>query len=75
MDDADYPGGWFGTSWGAPVCDPVRHLSTPVGEECLFCEKVITADDSGLTIPGVGATILRSMHIECFLDTIGVDHE
>jgi hypothetical protein len=75
MSDHGYPGGWFGESWGAPVCDPVRHKPTPVGELCVFCEGEILKTDQGLTIPhasaaGVG---LRSMHIECFLKNIGVE--
>lgn len=70
-----YPGGWFGESWGAPVCDYANHMPTPVGEECLMCEAVFTADDQGLTIPHASqaGVELRSMHIACFLKNVGVE--
>lgn len=74
-DDEDYPGGWFGHSWGAPICDQAEHLPTPIGERCLDCEEVFKGGDQGLTFPGVhdGAVELRSMHIGCFLKMIGTD--
>ena len=73
-EEDEYPGGWFGPSWGALVCDPARHRPTPVGERCLDCDEVFVDDDQGLTIPGVrdGAVNLRSIHIGCFLREIGV---
>ena len=75
VSDHDYPGGWFGESWGAPVCDPVNHKPTPVGEVCLMCKEPIAADDQGLTIPhaSMEGIELRSMHIDCFLKNVGVD--
>lgn len=67
-DDYDYPGGWFGPSWGAPVCGDSAHLPTPVGEECLHCCKVFVDGDQGLTVPHVAVegVTLRSIHIKCF---------
>lgn len=73
MADDDYPGGWFGPSWGAQVCDPVRHKPTPIGEKCLDCREVFEAGDQGLTIPHASAegVDLRSIHIACFMREIG----
>ncbi len=52
-DDNNYPGGWFGESWGAPVCDDeAHHRLTPVGVECFECLVAVTAEDRGLIIPG-----------------------
>lgn len=69
-----YPGGWFGESWGAPVCDPARHLPTPVGDLCEECMGVITAADSGMLIPYLGGldgpTTLDAYHLPCFLSTM-----
>jgi hypothetical protein len=71
----DYPGGWFGPSWGAPACDEGRHLGTPVGEECLMCDKRFVVGDQGLTMPHAGqnGVELRSVHLDCFLKNIGVE--
>lgn len=71
-----YPGGWFGESWGAPVCDPATHKPTPVGQACEECTKEITGDDSGMLIPYVtGAqryptVTLTAYHLFCWLSTI-----
>lgn len=67
-----YPGGWFGESWGAPVCDPDRHRPTPVGQPCEECTVEITGDDSGMLIPYVEAVgwHLTAYHLPCFLSTI-----
>lgn len=74
MGEDDYPGGWFGPSWGAPVCDTARHIPTPLGEECLDCKGVFVDGDQGLTIPGVhdGVADLRSIHIACFWREMGI---
>jgi hypothetical protein len=73
MDDDDYPGGWFGQSWGAEVCEPERHKPTPVGEPCMDCQRPIEYDDRGLVVPHVyrGTNDLPAMrltyiHIHCF---------
>jgi len=63
---------WFGKSWGAPVCDPASHVVTPIGEACLFCDKLIAAHHQGLTLPDAGTGIPRSVHLDCFLRNIGV---
>jgi hypothetical protein len=65
----DYPGGWFGESWGAPVCDPGTHRDTPVGWLCVACLVAITAADHGLIMPfgyERGAASLVAEHFECF---------
>lgn len=69
----NYPGGWFGASWDAPVCDPVYHKPTPTGETCPYCTRDITADDQGLVIPYVGLheNRLEAWHLDCFLQSIG----
>jgi hypothetical protein len=67
-----YPGGWFGESWGAPVCEENRHRPTPVGDLCVECAQDITEDDQGMLIPFAGMTpaVLGSYHLICFLSTI-----
>jgi hypothetical protein len=68
----NYPGGWFGRSWGAPVCDPETHKPTPVGDRCTECLQEIEEDDQGMLIPFAGMTpaVLSSFHLDCFLKTI-----
>jgi len=60
-----YPGGWFGKSWGAPVCSPDTHKPTPIGDQCIDC--------AGLIIPfaGMRPAVLGSHHLDCFLKSIG----
>ena len=72
-EDDGYPGGWFGDSWGAPVCDPEdHHRATPVGQECDDCHVPIVEGDQGLLIPGsylIDGEItykVAPMHIACF---------
>lgn len=63
--------GWFGTSWGAPVCAREDHIETPVGEACLHCGEVIVEGDQGITdMQG------NPMHIECHMRGIigGLNH-
>lgn len=66
---SDYPGGWFGKSWGAPVCDPETHLPTPVGDLCVRCAGEITDDDQGMIVPfaGMQPAVLSAHHLDCFL--------
>lgn len=70
--------GWFGKSWGAPVCEPATHAPTPVGEPCLWCDEPIVADDDGVLIVHLAdnGPSLRPQHIECFERSItgGVNH-
>lgn len=65
---------WFGESWGAPVCDPLYHIETPVGVKCGGgCRRTIEAGDQGLTIPHVSMqmTTERSpYHLNCFMSMI-----
>ena len=77
MRDDDYPGGWFGQSWGAPVCEQERHRPTPAGASCMYCEKAIESDDQGLLIPGSRLRggrivyVVDATHLACFLEQIG----
>lgn len=55
---------WFGTSWGAPICDFRRHVAVPVGRPCIFCEEPIDVADAGfIDPPGVS-------HYACFMRQI-----
>lgn len=74
MNEDDYPGGWFGKSWGAPVCEPERHKPTPVGELCDFCSVPIEQLDRGHLIPywdGVSTeSVLMPYHHHCWMESI-----
>lgn len=66
----DYAGGWFGQSWGAPVCDPARYLDVPDGSACIDCLDPILRSDAGLAVPfvyEVGSVTLTYHHIACWL--------
>jgi hypothetical protein len=70
VDDDDYPGGWFGESWYAPVCESARHRPTPVGDICQ-CGKAIEVGDQGMLIPLISSTAeLLSWHLDCFLASV-----
>lgn len=76
VDDVidDYPGGWFGESWYAPVCESARHRPTPVGDICPQCDKAIALGDQGMLIPFIpfisSAAKLLSWHLDCFLASV-----
>jgi hypothetical protein len=73
-DDDYYPGGWFGTDWGAAVCEPARHRPVPIGRSCGECGVEIVAEDAGLLIPHVAPRSpieLIAYHLSCFAATIG----
>ena len=53
---------WFGTDWGAPVCQVTPQVPAPVGAPCLWCEEAIDAGDSGWGQCAQGPW----MHVECF---------
>jgi hypothetical protein len=77
-DGDDYPGGWFGESWGAPVCEEAPHRETPIGKPCLDCGIAITEDDQGMLMPHVFAENqwrLAATHLKCFLRSIGAPFE
>jgi hypothetical protein len=74
-DTDDYPGGWFGESWGAPVCADRSVWPTPVGEECLQCLVPIVLGDRGLIIPywnESGKMRLTVEHMRCFVRNLRV---
>lgn len=74
---------WFGADWGAPVCDPAYHVSTPVGKTCLHCERAILAGQKGIVM-GAGDGIPHTFelasdkhvyrvvvnHLRCHIETI-----
>jgi hypothetical protein len=64
----EYPGGWFGESWGAPVCDEMRHLPVPLDQTCPECNKGIRLNDNGMIFPGPEG--LLAYHRLCFLRTV-----
>jgi hypothetical protein len=53
---------WFGTDWGAPVCQVTPQVDVPIGRPCLWCEELIAPDDSGWGQCAHGPW----MHVECF---------
>lgn len=67
---------WFGQSWGAPVCDTVPHVETPVGSICVLCDRPIAEGDRGFVIPfsgPPGSPPELAHHKRCFLWSVGVD--
>lgn len=74
LDGDGWPmGGWFGASWGAPVCDEDRHFPTPVGEPCAeLCGGSIEPEDQGMLIPHLSTNtppVLRAYHLTCWRRT------
>lgn len=70
----EYAGGWFGSSWDAPVCDPETFRPTPVGEQCAACPHQIEDGDAGMIIPHTyapGAWRLTATHLACFRRGLG----
>ena len=76
---AQYPGGWFGASWDAPVCDEKTHRDTPVDKSCAECFDPIGPHDQGMLIPYLTTTVadtverentLEAFHLECFLRNV-----
>ena len=63
--------GWFGKSWGAPICVEDDHIDIPIGKPCYHCDEIIVDGDQGITdMQGY------SWHLECHLRGIigGVNH-
>ena len=69
----NYPGGWFGESWDAPVNEESRHLPTPVGDRCVGCAGDIIETDRGMLVPfaDVRPAALGAWHLDCFLRSFG----
>lgn len=71
---------WFGEAWPspenpAPVCDPLSHMPTPVGQDCTVCHQPIQDGDRGVYIPLLGEIWTKPgapWHLNCFLDNVGV---
>lgn len=70
----DYPGGWFGANWGAPVCEG-EHFDTPIDDPCMHCHKPIKPDDRGLIVPNIDKdhVWLDPIHLACMAAWTGVD--
>lgn len=62
---------WFGTSWGAPVCEETRHVATPTGDACFLCKRAIEEHDRGLVTPCIDDVEVKGVpsHLDCFLET------
>jgi hypothetical protein len=56
---------WFGETWGAPVNEECEHAPTPVGEQCLECERVINDGQQGVLLPYMD--VEAAYHRLCFL--------
>lgn len=68
---------WFGPSWGAPICDPNRYITTP-DAPCAGCVQPIEFYDRGVALVLVftdEAATETYYHLVCFLQDIGVDVE
>lgn len=64
---------WFGTSWGAPICDVESWRPAPIGEMCLACGKPVTERDAGFLLPYLDhdhAQELRPWHRYCLFDNL-----
>jgi hypothetical protein len=63
--------GWFGKSWGAPICEEDDHIDIPIGKPCIHCEEIIVDGDQGITTRQG-----YSYHLDCHLREIvgGVNH-
>jgi hypothetical protein len=64
---------WFGTDWGAPVCQTTPHVAVPIGEPCVWCQEPIAPEDSGMGMPimeSAGhamAVRVAYYHLECWI--------
>lgn len=54
---------WFGTHWGAPLCDIAEQVPAPAGASCLWCEEHIEETDTGWGQSTDGPWA----HLECFM--------
>lgn len=54
--------GWFGESWGAPMCEEANHIPTPVGAFCISCDEPIAVDDHGVVTPQYGLDAQAAEH-------------
>jgi hypothetical protein len=66
---------WFGETWGAPINQMCERTTTPVQEECIFCNHPIQAGDRGFVMPYLKddmTTEAVASHLRCFIRSIGV---
>jgi hypothetical protein len=67
---------WFGENWGAPVCEPNDHVTTPVGKLCGGCREPLRENDRGVIMPFLGSETddkEMAMHLRCFGRNLGID--
>lgn len=66
--------GWFGESWGAPVCNETEHTDTPEGP-CTYCEEDFTETSQGILLPfsgGPDSPPELPYHHACLMQTLGI---
>ncbi len=63
---------WFGKKPWSRMCQGLEKVPTPVGEECLHCDEVITAQDEGeMMVQSDGTTARwRPIHRECLIRSV-----
>lgn len=72
MSDAGWPMmRRFGESWGAPICEELEVVDTPVGELCIHCLEEIAEGDAGVLYSNGPPT-----HADCYIRQAigGVNH-
>lgn len=58
---------WFGPTWRAPICDPDYQTLTPVGQPCIFCDRLFVFGDQGLSMYGEPRS---EAHLNCLVDSV-----
>lgn len=66
---------WFGTYWGASICNETPHVVTPVGKLCAWCGEPLVEGDQGVCIDNIserqGVEVNEQPHHrDCFLRSI-----
>lgn len=64
-----------------PRTGEIEEIPTPVGENCFACRVTIDADDCGVSMMHMDATIAsfasgdayRPWHLACFLTALGIE--
>jgi len=64
---------WFGENWGAPICEDLLHIETPVDKVCGFCNEPIREGDRGVVMPFHGGEDSEmAAHHRCFMKALGI---
>lgn len=71
---------WFGSEWGAAVCDPENWVKTPIGVSCKGCGYMVKMDHRGILVPVSGPASDAEVnlfgvphwayHLGCLLDVV-----